>query len=541
MARVSLILGVLCSIFIAVLANQQINHIAGRSGDVIIQSNKEVADASKLYFYYNEASSKISNRILKDVEIADFVSFAIGGPNLQSSNRGDFPQLLPFNKAHANLMFVAPGVSEETFSIRDIKMVARKDLVAKYPVQSSSYPQDIVSQMTTIATGQSPSTHQIVGRSWNTAHFGKTAAFKANALPKVESLAAKHAGHYEGQTLAISGCSDFGLAASVGFYPFDLQNITHLAYYYNSDTAQVENIYDGSVLFTKDDLMDRVAARQYRFKDGDTTRWLTNRKEIIINIKNTRDILQDRFNGEADIKSVYNLNDKTVLGMFADFEIAFAVVEQLKTNPALQAAVKDHVHDLFTFVFPGIRAVTDKFGPLASQRLSTLYLLDAVTTEVMEEISALYDGKIATELLLLDMPAATVLNLDNNLKESTFASVKQFVGTQTFGEYFPSIYAKDEASVQPLCQALKQHLGTSFQVHCFNRDAQVFARLKEDFERAVTLSSNDVAIFQIVLWFSIILFISLVVVVYSIFNMDTKMEALLMKSGPQGALKPHSN
>jgi hypothetical protein len=243
---------------------------------------------------------------------------------------------------------------------------------------------------------------------------------------------------------------------------------------------------------------------------------LTNRKEIIINIKNTRDILQDRFNGEADIKSVYSLNDKTVLGMFADFEIAFAVVEQLKTNPALQAAVKDHVHDLFTFVFPGIRAVTDKFGPSASQRLSTLYLLDAVTTEVMEEISALYGGKVATELLLLDMPAATVLNLDNNLKESTFAAVKQFVGvSQTFGEYFPSIYAKDADSVQPLCQALKQHLGTSFQVHCFNRDAQVFARLKEDFERAVTLSNNDVATFQIVLWFSIILFISLVVVVYS--------------------------
>lgn len=544
MARALLILGLLCSIFAAVFANQQIIHVAGRSGDVIIEPKEEVVDSSKLYFYYSQGTPVSTNgRILKDTEIADFTSFAVGGPSLESSDRADFVELLPFNKAHASVMFVAPGVTSDAFSIKGIRLGARKDLVAKYSLKNQFYPTDMVSRLTTIATGTSPQVHEITGRTWNAAHFGKTSAFKANALPQAASLAAKHAAHYEGQSIAISTSSDFAMAASMGFYPFDHHAANHLSYFYNADTEQVENMYDGSVLMTKDDIIDRVAVRQYKFKEAaDTTRWLSNRKEIIVYIKSTQEFLKDRFNPEAEVKSIYNLNDKTDFAMFADFEIAFAIIEQLKTNPALQAAVKDHVHDLFTFVFPGIRAVVDKFGPTASHRFSTMYLLDAVATEIMEEISALYNDKVATSLLLLDMPAATAMNLKTELKETVFAAVKQNVASsQQLGEFFPALYAKDEQSVRPLCQAVKQTVGENYNVHCYDRDPVVFARMKADFDRALQLTNDDVATFQIVLWFAIVLVLAIFVVIYSIINMDIKMDAVMNRPAPSGAMKPHSN
>lgn len=535
------IVGTFFTLFVvSCFGTQALVHVNGKSGDAILQHKTDDEQSSSLYLYYSQPGNADVQHELKESQMADFLSFVVGGPNVDpKASRKEFPSLSSFNKAKANLMLVLPGITADLLSYPMMKFLAQPSLHSKYTIQSEFYPSDLAARFTTFNTGKSPAEHEIVARTWNTAHFGKTQAFKAHALPKAQSLGAALASAHDGKPIIFSGSADYSYASAFGVYPLDHQSASHFTYYYNNDNAQIENVIDGSVLLAKDDLIERITTRNWKTKEGDQTRFLPSRKEFIVHIADTKFVWKEPINGD-DIKSIFNLNDNIDLWMFGEFEMAFTLIEKLKTDQDLKALAKDNIQDLFSFVFTGVRAVYDKYGPGSSHRLCALYLVDSVLYQLQRELSSIYGSELATELALVQFPAAAMMKADKPLIEKTYAAVKDLVGPrEQFNEYFPMIYAKNDASAGQLCTALAPFKDTN-NVHCYARDPQVFARLASEYQQVVTLTSDEVSTFQIVLWFSIILVIAVAVVVYSICFMNAKLDFVLDKGPNQGGAKPHS-
>lgn len=526
------IVGLLLGIFIAlVVGKSNVVHVAGRSGDVIVEPKTPNELNNELYLYYSKGEEKKTDakHSLQETEVSDLLSFMVGGPNVSpKAKRADLPSLTPFKKAKANVFVSFPGITSDLLTLPHMTTLKRNELHSVYQISSSSYPEDTVAQLTSMFTGKSVAEHEIVARTWNTPHFGKTIAYRANAVPQTPSVGAQLSAAYQGKSLIISSSFDFSVASSTSAYPLDHHSPTHFTYYYNPETQQVENVFDGSVLFTKDEAIERTSSRKFALKPADQTRAVPNRNEFIVNIADSNHVLNDAINGDG-IKAVFNFLMKEEIQMFVEFETAFAIIEQLKSNPS----AKDNIQDMFSFVFTGVKAISSRYGVGTSQHYAALYLADAVAKQIFDELSAIYNQEVVMEVSLFKTQI-----FDQASRDEIYQQVKGFVaGKELFNEYFPSIYAKDDSFVPALCNFLKEGKNTKFNVHCFERDAKVFARYLQEYERVLQDASYDTEISQIVLWFSIVLVISLIVVVYSISNMDTKMDNLLLKGG----LKPHNN
>jgi len=523
------IVGLLLGIFVALaIGKTNIVHVTGRSGDVIIEPKTATELKNELYLYYSNAEQKTEGKhSIKETDVADLLSFVVGGPVASpEAKRSQFPSLTPFKKAKANLFLSFPGITSDLLKIQHMTSLKRNEIHSVYDL-SSSYPEDAVAHLTSMFTGKTVTDHEIVARTWNTPHYGKTVAYRAYAVPQTPSIGAQLSAAYEGKSLIISASGDFSLASSTSAYPLDHHSSTHFTYFYNPETKQVENVYDGSVLFTREEAMERAFARKFALKPSDQTRAIANRNELVVNIADTQHVLNDNINGDS-IKAIFNFLNKEDSQMFIEFEIAFAVLEQLKSNPA----TKDKIQDMYSFVFSGVKAVSAKYGVGTSQHFAALYLADAVIKQLFEEFSALYNNELVMEVHLPQL-----ITFDQTSRDEIFQLVKGLVSSkELFNEYFPHIYAKEDSLVDSLCNTLKSKV-TKYSVSCFERDAKVFAEYKKRFEQEVQDVNQDIQISQIVLWFSIVLVIAVIVVVYSVVNMDTKMENLLMKGG----LKPHNN
>jgi len=524
------IVGLLLGIFVALaIGKTNIVHVAGRSGDVVIEPKTPAELKNDLYLYYSNAEKKTEGKqSIAETDVADLLSFMVGGPNASpETKRSQFPSLTPFKKAKANLFVSFPGISSDLFSLPHMTTLKRNELHSVYEISSTSYPEDPVAHLTSMFTGKTVTQHEIVARTWNTPHFGKTVAYRANAVPQTPSIGAQLSSAYQGKSLIISASGDFSLASSTSAYPLDHHSSTHFTYFFNTESQQVENIYDGSVLFTKDEAVERTFARKFALKPADRTRPIPNRNEFVVNIADTQYVLNDNINGDS-IKAIFNFLSAEDTQMFVEFEIAFAVLEQLKSNPS----AKDNIQDMFSFVFSGVKAVSTKYGVGTSQHFAALYLADAVVKQLYEELSAIYNNELVMEVHLFQTST-----IDQATRDEIYQLVKGFVsGKDLFNEYLPNIYAKEDSLVNSLCNMLSSKV-TKYNIHCNERDAQVFARYLKEYQQTVSDVSIDTQISQIVLWFSIVLVISIIVVVYSIANMDTKMENLLLKGG----LKPHNN
>jgi len=223
------------------------------------------------------------------------------------------------------------------------------------------------------------------------------------------------------------------------------------------------------------------------------------------------------FNGDQ-IQFSFSLQNIDDFNFFSEIAMIDSISQALQTS-TFRNLIIDSIPDLFSFSFSTVKT----FKSDVNKFKAAMLLLDGTLSQLINDYQTLYEGRIAVEIAFMGETAYESIhnaNLNSKLKVDTFNKISAFIlNKQLFDESFPVIYVR-EGIAQSSCQSLKQ-LSNDQQLELECPVKETFIGDFNDKASAGFVEvSTDVAIFQIVLWFSIILVFTLLAALYALFSMD---------------------
>jgi len=186
----------------------------------------------------------------------------------------------------------------------------------------------------------------------------------------------------------------------------------------------------------------------------------------------------------------------------------FRSIDNILKSPSLETKIKDSVPDYFSISVSGF----ERFQPESQAVL--LNLFKVLFSESRDSFASIYQTRIASFLIAIQTPELS----------SQFHLVDHDLLSRIDTTCLPLIYSEFISDdPRQLCEDLRRGVPEIFTVACPSSPS--FATL------ASTVNSksaeNEVAIYQIVLWFSIAFAVVIFTSVYALAFMDNKMDASL--------------
>jgi len=213
----------------------------------------------------------------------------------------------------------------------------------------------------------------------------------------------------------------------------------------------------------------------------------------------------------------------------------------LKSDAQLKALVNDNIPDLYFLSFSSLYKLKARYGNTSPQVAAAVLVMDEILNQIMDEFSALYDNKLASEIMFLGSKSAVrSLAVNEDLKDAIFPVVQKYVRSQeSFNRFFPVIYL--EKSSATICDEVGRALPNYVEVYCPEKSYQFYPDgviLQANNNSNTTTTTDRASTFQICLWMSIILILFAYAAVYSLYAMNIGADSLLYRTT---AVKPHSN
>jgi len=467
----------------------EISKFSSRSGDITILPNKIQDDSFLLLLGSQQTTSEAI--AIEETSVADLISSSVGGPIINVGvSRETLGHFSLFNKAKANLFVAVDNVGSEVLSTLKISGEGKTLSIKKV-----AYPQDAVASLTTMMTGLTPSSHGIVNTVWQT-RSGRTSAYGPEGSSKVYNLNDRLVESFEGLPLFISASSNYQMAVALGVNKAHLMS-NNLVYYWNEKVSGFDSVY--------------------------------GRNMYGLNISKTQ-ILENlsRYSTVNKIKEHFDLESKVDFMFFAEVEFLNHMVKVIEHDVRLKAVVSDSTPDFFSFSFASLkemRANAQKFA-------IALQILDDNLLEINRGLSSFYSNKLACEIAFVAPSAAGKLAQNQELKSQVYSILNKEVQKESFDEYFPMIYLENPAQRETVCNQIRDHI--QYQVYCpaTMTNFPVVSKLVNVGDNSNnTLPYNpNAAVFQPVLWMSIIMVLFVIAAVYCMCAIDIGADSILYRT-----------
>jgi len=374
------------------------------------------------------------------------------------------------------------------------------------------YPEDQIASITTMFTGYGPSNHGIVNRQWsNGEDNGIVQAYAGmECRSQVAHLADVVDQAFGEQSLIVSASYNFQSTSALTLNQYATTTRNTFGFYWNDKVQTYQNAFSNimsSVMTDRDSVRDYLSKKSFALRSkGDK---ITYDKE--------NDQVNVYFNGDQ-IQFSFSLQNIDDFNFFSEIAMIDSISQALQTS-TFRNLIIDSIPDLFSFSFSTVKT----FKSDVNKFKAAMLLLDGTLSQLINDYQTLYEGRIAVEIAFMGETAYESIhnaNLNSKLKVDTFNKISAFIlNKQLFDESFPVIYVR-EGIAQSSCQSLKQ-LSNDQQLELECPVKETFIGDFNDKASAGFVEvSTDVAIFQIVLWFSIILVFTLLAALYALFSMD---------------------
>lgn len=481
-------------------------------------SPKNIQDNSRVYLINNTFQSSSLN----DQSFADLISHMLGGPVINSEvARDSFPKSSLFDKASGNLLFVIDTLdSVDLAQFNDLKMLKQNGKMVE--LVKTSYPQDTIASLATLSSGVSPSVHGITGSSW-AIYTGQIQAYKSGALPFAQNLADSFSQTFDGRSLIVSSSSDFQMASAFGVNQFVHQTSNNeITMFWNPLKRAFDTIYSSNLnvssLSTSAPQNRETIAKNFLAMPGSEDTITFDRDEMYtVNMVS------------KGINVMFTSND--LVKLTAELLHVRNLLESLQNDASFKSMTSDNVPDLFTFSFASIKNIAVKYGIDSDHYRAVIYLIDEAIVSAMKTFSSLYHNKMSAQIIFMGLTADQTLAANNKDRTQIQLATTRFVRKDVFDNNFPSLYLVDHALQEHVCAAMKVFL--QFDVYCAE-DLEFpshvsFPPLQNQTTNS-TVYGKDAAIYQICIWFPIILILSMLAVICAFCTMDVGGDSMIYRS-----------
>jgi len=489
---------VFACLFCLAASLDNVSFFPGRSAQLIISPNN-IQDGSFLLLLNNQRVLKQSNENqIDENSVADLIGHILGTPILNDeASRTAFPTSSIFNKPTANLLIIIDGVETAVGQLLQVD-------AQKLKLNRIAYPADSIATLATLSSGQTPSVHGIVGSSWRV--NGRTIEAYTAAQSRSANFADMLSQSFEGNALTLAVSSDFQSAAAFSVHKdlFALsEDSNNQAFYWDFDSNRFNNIFGNtlgsSLRLSRAEVLSRAASRS--------------------NIE------------------LFDLKSQADFLFFAELEMIQSVVASLSSDAALSALAADTTPDALTFVFASLKGIVAKYGASSSQATAASSLVSELISQMVESLNTLYNGKLASEVVVLAPSAYEAMKVDS-VSQAVYEAVEQDVESkEVFDAFFPAVYLQVGTDVDDVCVAVTARLPAGYTATCNDALNEYIFLLKASGNdtNSTSSSSEDAADFQIVLWTSILLFLILAGIMYAMFTLSDGDDTLLYRTTKKAA------
>jgi len=482
----------------------------GRSAD-LLYTPSNIQDDSFLFLMDKYSGS--ANEQLSESNVADFISYLIGTPILNpSASRENFPQVNIFEKDRANVLIVVDGVGADMVDSLQLKTLQQKG--QRFNIVKEFYPQDNVASLTTMFTGYGPEVHGIVNKTWISDEEGKVLAYSnLYSSTQVVNVADVVSSTFNGRSLIVSASADAQIASIFAVNRFANQLAENAySYHYCEKSGAFKNVREASIAnvpSTHDDLINAIASQVYPMRNkADSIKFSADTNEVAVSMP------------ADNVHTKFDLSTKEDLMFFSEIVLAQSIVSSLNDVNTI-ALVNDANPDLFTFAFSSVKALERLYGSDSAQVKAAVLILDGVIAKLAADLKTLY-GRVAVEVAFMGVPAYTRIQHSAEFQQFKTDVYNALKPNTMHINTFPAVYVQG-VKAETACQSLK------------NQGLGAFRTVELQCPTVRQVSQDDPSVdpypsyaeFQIVLWGSILLGLTLFSTIYALYNMDTGSDSFL--------------
>jgi len=237
------------------------------------------------------------------------------------------------------------------------------------------------------------------------------------------------------------------------------------------------------------------------------------------------------------LEASYHAGKPEIFQFFVELNFLRNLLQQLKTDPYLKTLVADQIPDLVSFAFSSIQAIEKQYGKESQNYVIAVYMLDEMLVQSINELSAMYAGKLSTEVVFLAPSAYEKLNQNKKVSKSVYDLIKKKVKKATIDSFFPSIYLLNPNDRLDVCSLLQA--STTFDVYCpapsdFDSDEYseygFVNQVINNSNNSNTTGTLDAGKYQITLWSSVALILIVWGAVYAMYNMDIGADSMIYRA-----------
>jgi hypothetical protein len=423
----------------AIALPSSLGYFAGRSADIIIQSEDSSVQDSIIFLKGDQFSTTELNE-LEDTRFADLFAHVMGTqPFHIDADRTGFPTSSLFNKPKASAIVVIDSVGAEMLRKYPTLSLLQNGHAAS--ISTKSIPANTITLLANLATGTSPSSHGIVGETWRRPVTGELVnAYDYNGLPFAANIADILLQETNGLSLVVSASGSTPFGSALAAHPeLTSENLGWRAHAYGLNNNAFESRYEDPSC----DQVLALSAADLEAMVQDVTVSVGN-KQITFSAKSSEDF-----------------------ALLAELAFVRHIMNKLNSDSALSASVQDNIPDLYSFVFSSLKGIQKRYGAHSYEFAAALGLVDKSTEALLTTLNALYNGRVAT--------AVAALNARDTSSERVKQVVHEKVSSllyedQDFAEYYPAIYVRTNDFVgyarDVMCETLQKAVGSGASVLC---------------------------------------------------------------------------
>eukprot|EP00475_Leptophrys_vorax_P012424 TRINITY_DN1885_c0_g1_i1.p1 TRINITY_DN1885_c0_g1~~TRINITY_DN1885_c0_g1_i1.p1 ORF type:complete len:523 (-),score=155.37 TRINITY_DN1885_c0_g1_i1:79-1647(-) len=402
----------------------------------------------------------------------------------------------PFKLNRANLVFAIENLNSEQAS--KLTMLQRAQTV---PVDSSHFYNEI-SFLNSLATGLFPAAHGVVAKEWINDNSVKKQAYQSSsaerAVPNVVDVLADR---FSGDSWVLS-------------FAKDLHNAMTLSSAKNSHHVDVVSIDDGCLKSTHGDLdVSEDDVLGFFLSDSSFKSEFSLSHSGIIQSSGTS--LTVRV-GDVEASFSFESPDKNFLEELAALSLIGRKVGG--STRRFRPLIEDDAPDFIGFTISGLKHIDVN----SSKYVVALDLVDAAIKTALSGFAELYGARVGAQVVGVQSPS-----IEDKIKDSVLS-----IFPEASLSYLPLMYLRDQGmrKVSEVCSALRNVL-EDYDVECPERRSlfvRHFGSLQSNSSSTnSTVSSSDIALYQISLWLSVVLILTLYAAVYGFVYMDNKYDNTL--------------
>jgi len=241
----------------------------------------------------------------------------------------------------------------------------------------------------------------------------------------------------------------------------------------------------------------------------------------------------------------FHLNRPEDNGLFT--ELMYGEKMSTLFSSSFPTLINDDIPDSYTFTLSSLSPILEKYGRSSPQFVSSLILVDLAIGKILNQMSSLYSGRMVTEIILMGshpsirspMDTRTVFAQLSRLLPNKYNNNNNNDDNNDMLKYYPNIYIDTaNTDLNDICRVLSMELSPSgVDVFCPSfSEASLLATTEllsnNPMHPMATASSTNtttirIANYQITLWLSITLVLTLLAAIYALAFMSFKKDTLL--------------